>query len=85
MQTDTPLLKHLKEKGWQEVHHDTEYRKGSWFVIRDTSHWWMVGTEANSRIFDVPEPTEYTAPWTVNLIEHLCKTDDKITFAKTEK
>lgn len=38
------FLDTLKENKWQEVNYDTEYRKGSWFIIRDTSHWWMIGT-----------------------------------------
>ena len=80
---ENTFLTKLKENKWQEVHYDAEYRKGSWFIIRDTSNWWMVGTDNNSRAFDVPEPSDYTVPWTVNLIEHLCMTDDKVSSTKS--
>ena len=72
------FLAALKENNWQEVQYDWEYKKGNWFIKRDTSHWWMAGSDKNPRIFDVPEPTEHTAQWTVNLIEHICLADDKI-------
>lgn len=75
---ETLFLKRLKENNWTEVVFDTEYRKGSWFIVRDTGSWWMVGTENNSRVFDVPEPSDYTATWTINLIEHLCKMDEQV-------
>ncbi len=78
---ENSFLVKLKENLWQEVHYDSEYRKGNWLIIRDTSHWWMIGTVNNPRVFDVPEPSDYTAPWTVNLIEHLCTLNDKITHA----
>ena len=81
--SEKSFLKKLKENKWQEIHHDAEYRKGSWFIIKDTSHWWMVGTDKNSRVFDVPEPSDYIAQWTVNQIEHLCMTDDKIATTKS--
>lgn len=71
------FLKKLKENNWSEVAYNWEYRKGNWVIKRDTGSWWIVGTQSNPRIFDVPEPTSITAVWTVNLIEHLCKMDDK--------
>jgi hypothetical protein len=77
------FLNKLKDNGWKEIRYDSEYRKGTWFIIRDTGSWWIVGTESNPRVFDVAEPSDYTAPWTVNLIEHLCKTDEKISASKS--
>ena len=67
----------LKENGWTEVREDWEYRKKSWFILRDTGSWWMLGTINNPRVFDIPEPQE-NETWTVNLIEHLCKCDDEL-------
>ena len=71
------FLKTLKEHNWTEIAHNWEYSKGDWVVKRDSSSWWIVGTNLNPRIFDVPEPTSITAVWTVNLIEHLCEMDDR--------
>jgi hypothetical protein len=71
------FLKKLKENHWTEIAYNWEYRKGDWVVRRDSSSWWIVGTGTNPRIFDVPEPSGITAVWTVNLIEHLCKMDEK--------
>jgi hypothetical protein len=67
----------LKQLGWTEVQKDWEYRKNNWTVLRDTSSWWMVGTDSNPYVFDIHEPTEYEAKWTENLIEHLCKMEDE--------
>jgi hypothetical protein len=71
------FLKQLQNNGWQEVNKDWEYRKGKWVVYRDTSRWFMVGTEANPRVFDVPYPTNTDVSWSVNLIEHLCEMEDE--------
>jgi len=73
------LVQTLKENGWTEVKEDWEFRKGNWVVLRDTSSWWMVGTNLNPRVFDVHEPMEFEAKWTANLIEHLCKMEDERT------
>jgi rubrerythrin len=73
------LTKTLKENGWIEVKEDWEYRKKNWIVLRDTSSWWMVGTNSNPRVFDVHEPMEYESKWTTELIEHLCKMEDERT------
>lgn len=73
------LIQTLKESSWTEIKEDWEYRKGNWFVHRDTSSWWIVGTDSNPRIFDVHEPMEYESKWTANLIEHLCKMEDERT------
>ena len=75
--TSMGFLKTLREHHWDEVAYNWQYRKGDWVVRRDSSSWWIVGTKTNPRIFEVPEPTSITAVWTVNLIEHLCKMDDK--------
>jgi hypothetical protein len=68
----------LKQMGWVAVQDWGDFRKGSWIIVFDTGHWMMVGTEQNPRVFDVPVPDSYHAAWTVNLIEHLCATDDKL-------
>ena len=73
----TNFINILKETGWIEINEDWEYRKKNWFIIRDTSSWWMVGTINNPRIFDIPEP-EKNEKWAINLIEHLCKCDDEL-------
>ena len=67
----------LKNSGWSEQRPFT-YRKGNWVVVFDTSSWLEVGTEKNPRIFDVPTPESGKEQWTLNLIEHLCKTDDEL-------
>lgn len=70
------FLNALKENNWIEVSYDWEYRKGEWIILRDTSSWWMIETTSISRVFDFPEPNDHTAPWTVNLIEHLCSLEE---------
>jgi len=71
------LAKALKQSHWVEIIEDWEYRKNNWCVLRDTSSWWMVGTDANPRVFDVPEPLDHEIQWVINLIEHLCKMEDE--------
>jgi hypothetical protein len=71
------FIKKLKDNNWAEIAYNWEYRKGDWVIKRDSSSWWIVGTRGNPRIFDVPEPTGITSVWTVNLIEHLCRMDEK--------
>jgi len=66
----------LKKSGWSE--HAVTYRKGHWIVVFDTSSWLEVGTDQNPRIFDVPVPEDGKGEWTLNLIEHLCKTDNEL-------
>jgi hypothetical protein len=66
----------LHEKGWQEVR-PFEYRKGEWALVFDTSSWLEVGTKSNPRVFDVSVPDDHRADWTVNLIEHLCRSEDE--------
>jgi hypothetical protein len=66
------FLKKLLENGWAEISDDREYRKGAWTILRDTGSWWMIMTKEGNRVFDFPEPTDSTALWTVNLIDHLC-------------
>ena len=72
------FLTKLKENNWIEVSDDWEYKKGNWRILRDTGSWWMIESSPNHRLFDFPEPTDSTAPWTVNLIEHLCILNEKI-------
>ena len=76
----------LKNNGWLEILEDWEYRKGSWVILRDTGNWWMLGTINTPRLFDIPELDTYYEVWIVNLIEHLCKSDDELNrFRKADK
>ena len=73
------LTQELTTTGWTEINKDWEYRKNNWRILRDTSSWWMVGTDSNPRVFDIQEPNEDETKWTANLIEHLCKMEDERT------
>src|SRR5436190_22704080 len=75
--TTMGFLRKLKENDWTEIAYNWEYAKGRWVIKRDSGSWWIIGTKANPRIFEVPERTSITAVWTVNLIEHLCEMDEK--------
>ena len=68
----------LKENGWVEETPNVKYSKGDWMVVFDTSSWMEVGTSKTPRVFDVPAPESNRAQWTLNLIVHLCQTDDRI-------
>ena len=68
---------YLKNNGWVETQ-PYKYVKKNWMVVFDTSKWIEVGTNKTPRIFDVPVPNENQNQWTLNLIEHLCKTDDEL-------
>jgi len=72
-----PFTEVLKSSGWSETKPNS-YSKGSWVVTFDTSSWMEVGTIHTPRIFDVPTPEQSNETWTLNLIEHLCKTDDQL-------
>ena len=73
----------LKKAGWIELQEFVIYRKGSWQLMFDTTNWIEVGTERNARIFDVPVPEPQLEVWCINLIEHLCATDDRLqTYAQ---
>lgn len=67
----------LKDAGWVEQR-PIVYRKGSWEIFFDTSSWMEIGTEETPRIFDVAVPDARLTKWTINLIEHLCATDDEV-------
>jgi hypothetical protein len=67
----------LKDNGWKEIS-SIQFKKNNWNIIFDTSSWIEVGTKNTHRIFDVPIPTKDQEHWTLNLIEHLCKTDDML-------
>ncbi len=69
------FVQYLKNAGWAEVAPYT-LKKENWIVSFDTSSWIEVGTERTPHIFDVPVPENGKAQWTLNLITHLCKTDD---------
>ena len=68
----------LRQSGWTEGPRPATYRKGSWQVVFDTSSWIEVGTDASPRILDVPVPEPRLHRWCLNLIEHLCATDDQL-------
>ncbi len=68
----------LKNDGWEEIQESISYKKDDWLITFDTSSWIEVGTKYNPRVFDVPVPEETKVMWTLNLIEHLCITDDKL-------
>jgi len=67
----------LKAKGWTEIAPLWEYAKADWKIDFDTGHWMLVSTKDNPRVFSVHFPRDYESPWTVNLIEHLCKMEDE--------
>jgi len=72
------FVDNLKDSGWTEVINNLKYKKGDWAISYDTSSWIEVSTINNQRVFDVPVPKAGKEQWTINLIEHLCKTDDEI-------
>ncbi len=67
----------LKNSGWSE-HEPFTYRKAGWMIVFDTQSWLEVGTDKNPRVFDVPVPESGKEQWTLNLINHLGKTDDEL-------
>jgi hypothetical protein len=67
----------LKARGWTDNRPDSDYAKGGWAILFDTSSWMIVSTESNPRAFDVHVPGEDESGWTVNLIEHLCRMEDE--------
>jgi hypothetical protein len=71
------LVDLLKNSGWAEDK-PFSFRKANWIVVFDTSSWLEVGTNRHPRIFDVPVPEKGKEQWTLNLIEHLCKTNDEL-------
>lgn len=71
----------LKAAGWTEVTPFFEYNKGRWRIVFDTSSWMELGTDTNPRVFDVPVPEKAFVTWTLNLIDHLLKTDDMLARA----
>ena len=68
----------LTNAGWVELQPSVHYRKGTWEIVFDTSSWMEVGTANNARVFDVPVPEHGREQWCLDLIEHLCKSDDRI-------
>jgi hypothetical protein len=62
-----------------------EYRKGRWRIVFDTNSWMEIGTDTNPRVFDVPIPESHLEVWTLNLIEHLLATDEKLSDQRTER
>jgi hypothetical protein len=67
----------LRAKGWTVTTQMGPFEKGGERIDFDTNHWMIVSSKNNPRKFDVPVPDEYHAAWTVNLIEHLCRMEDK--------
>jgi|GEM_PF-3024232 len=77
---DVALTQALLKAGWTETKTQAwSFEKGDWRVVYDTSSWLEVGTLQTPRIFDVPVPREGLETWTVNLIEHLCRSNDDVT------
>lgn len=76
--SDTSWGEVLKGAGWSEVSQFNYYVKGNWQITFDTSTWMHVGTTRNERVFDVPVPEAALERWTINLIDHLLTTDDRI-------
>lgn len=72
----------LIQAGWNELIELIHYRKGKWEIFFDTSSWIEIGTDNTPRIFDVAFPEPKLEAWTINLIEHLCKTDDELVELK---
>ena len=66
----------LKENGWSETNTPYSFSKGTWKLDFDTSSWIEIGTMNTQRVFDVAVPEERLFQWTINLIDHLCSTDD---------
>jgi hypothetical protein len=67
----------LQTKGWRAHTPRGPFTKGDWALDFDTSHWLIVSSRANPRVFDVPAPDEYHAVWAANLVEHLCRREDE--------
>jgi hypothetical protein len=67
----------LRAKGWTVTSPTGPFKKGEWVIDFDTSHWMIVSSRSNPRVFDIPVPDEYHTAWTVNLIEHLCQMEDE--------
>jgi hypothetical protein len=67
----------LTNRGWTDSRPLSDYAKGNWSIVFDTSSWMIVSTECNPRVFDVPVPGQNESRWTVNLIEHLCRMEDE--------
>ena len=68
----------LEKAGWVALQESVRYRKGSWELTFDTSSWVEISTANNPRVFDVPVPEPHLEKWCINLIEHLCVTDDNM-------
>ena len=72
-----PLAEALQAKGWTAHTPRGPFTKGDWSLDFATSHWLIVSSRANPRVFDVPAPDEYHAAWAANLVEHLCRMEDE--------
>ena len=72
------LAEALQAKGWTAHTPQEPFTKGDWSLDFDTSHWLIVSSRANPRVFDVPAPDEYHAAWAANLVEHLCRMEDEL-------
>lgn len=67
------FMRILEESGWMEDS-PGQLVKGTWRIVFDTSSWMVL---ANPRTIDVAIPDEYHSKWTVNLIEHLLRSEDE--------
>jgi len=76
----------LRENGWIDENPGSwTFIKGNWIVVFDNGAWMEVGTRRSPRIFDVPVPAPNLARWTMNLIVHLCETDDRLYEGKRDR
>ncbi|HZZ81043.1 MAG TPA: hypothetical protein VFE62_21255 [Gemmataceae bacterium] len=71
------LAEALQAEGWTAHTPLGPFTKGAWELGFDTSHWMILSTKDNPRVFDVPLPDQYHVGWTVNLVEHLCRVEDE--------
>lgn len=70
----------LRADGWVECA-PYRFEKRNWIIVFDTSSCMELGTADTPRIFDVLVPSEgseHTVAWTLNLINHLFVTNDRL-------
>lgn len=68
----------LIKDGWVEEVKGVIYTKSGRKIIFDTSSWMEIGTERTEKVFDVPVPSKELEAWSLNLINHLCETDERL-------
>ena len=68
----------LKASGWAEIKRSVEYKKGSYCLVFDTGSWMELYAADNRRVFDVAIPETRLFTWTLNLLDHLVRTDEAL-------